>query len=68
MQMSIHSTEVAATQVAMELAYRLATENTPRVKALLDNCIILLMPSHNPDGTQMVAEWNQKTLVVHTLS
>jgi hypothetical protein len=61
-QMSIHSTEVAATQVAMELAYRIATENTPRMKAVLDNCIILLMPSHNPDGAQMVAEWNQKTL------
>ena len=61
MQMSIHSTEVAAAQVSMELAYRFATEDTPRMKAVLDNCIILLTPSHNPDGTQMVAEWNQKT-------
>src|SRR5438046_800480 len=61
-QMSIHSTEVAATQVAMEQLYRFATEDTPRMKALLDNCIILMMPSHNPDGTQMVAEWNAKTL------
>ncbi|HEV3138994.1 MAG TPA: M14 family zinc carboxypeptidase, partial [Vicinamibacterales bacterium] len=61
-QMSIHSTEVAATQVAMEQLYRFATEDTPRMKALLDNCIILMMPSHNPDGTQMVAEWNSKTL------
>jgi len=62
MQMSIHSTEVAAAQMSMELAYRFATENTPRMKAVLDNCIIVLMPSHNPDGTQMVAEWNQKTV------
>jgi hypothetical protein len=61
-QMSIHSTEVAATQVSMELAYHFATENTPRMKDVLDNCIILLTPSHNPDGTQMVAEWNQKTV------
>src|SRR4029077_15679994 len=29
-QMSIHSTEVAATQVAMEQLHRLATEHTPR--------------------------------------
>jgi len=62
MQMSIHSTEVAAAQMSMELAHRFATENTPRMKALLDNCIVLLTPSHNPDGTQMVAEWNQKTI------
>ena len=62
MQMSIHSTEVGAAQVSMELLYRFATENTSRMKALLDNCIILLMPSHNPDGTQMVAEWNQRTV------
>ena len=61
-QMSIHSTEVAATQVAIEQLYRFATENTPRMRAVLDHCIILMMPSHNPDGTQMVAEWNQKTL------
>lgn len=61
-QMSIHSTEVAAAQMSMELAYRFATENTPRMKAVLDNCIILVMPSHNPDGTEMVADWNRKTI------
>ena len=61
-QMSIHSTEVAAAQLSMELAYRFATDNSPHMKMLLDNCIILLTPSHNPDGTQMVAEWNQKTI------
>jgi len=61
-QMSIHSTEVAATQVAMEQLYKFATDDSPRMKALLDNTIILMMPSHNPDGTQMVAEWNSRTL------
>src|SRR5436190_2079465 len=60
-QMSIHSTEVAATQVAMEQLYKFATDDSPRMKTLLDNTIILMMPSHNPDGTQMVAEWNDKT-------
>lgn len=61
-QMSIHSTEVAATQTAMEMLYKFATDNSAETKAVLDNTIILLMPSHNPDGTQMVAEWNRKTL------
>jgi hypothetical protein len=61
-QMSIHSTEVAAAQLSMELARYLATDQSPRTREILDNCIILLTPSHNPDGTQMVAEWNQKTV------
>lgn len=62
MQLGIHSTEVGAPQVSMELGYRFATENTPRMKAVLDNAIIILSPSHNPDGTEMVAEWNRKTV------
>src|SRR5204863_3831975 len=41
-QMSIHSTEVAATQVAMEQLYKFATDDSPRMKAILDNCIILM--------------------------
>lgn len=60
-QMSIHSTEVAAAQLSMELARFFATDDSPRTREILDNCIILMTPSHNPDGTQMVAEWNRKT-------
>jgi hypothetical protein len=60
MQCAIHSTELGAPQLSMELAYRFATENTDRMKKVLDDTIIILSPSHNPDGTQMVAEWNAK--------
>ncbi len=60
-QMSIHATEVAATQMGLELAYRFATANTPQIKAILDNTIILLSPSHNPDGSNIVADWNRRT-------
>jgi hypothetical protein len=59
-QMSIHSTEVGAPQTAMEMLYKFATDTSAQTMAILDNTIILLMPSHNPDGTQMVAEWNRK--------
>jgi len=62
MQMGIHSTEVGAPQAAMELAYRCATESTERITRVLDNVILFLSPSHNPDGAQMVAEWNAKTV------
>jgi zinc carboxypeptidase len=59
---SIHSTEVGGTFTGTELAYRLTSENTPEIKAILDNVIVLLVPSLNPDGTDIVANWYEKTL------
>jgi zinc carboxypeptidase len=59
---SIHSTEVGGTFTATELAYKLTSQNTPEVKRILDNVIVLLVPSLNPDGTDIVADWYQKTL------
>ncbi len=61
-QMGIHSDEVGAPQLSLELAHQFATDNSPRMLEVLDQTIIVLSPSHNPDGTQMVAEWNGKTL------
>jgi Zinc carboxypeptidase len=59
---SIHSTEVGGTFTAAELAYRLTSENSPDVKQILDNVVLFLVPSLNPDGTDIVANWYQKTL------
>ncbi len=59
---SIHSTEVGGTFTATELAYRLASQNTPEVKQILENVILLLVPSLNPDGTDIVADWYRKTV------
>jgi hypothetical protein len=61
-QMGIHSDEVAAPQLSLELAHQFATDNSPRMLEVLDQTIIVLSPSHNPDGTQMVAEWNGRTV------
>jgi hypothetical protein len=59
---SIHATEVASTHTAVEFAYRLLTEdNSPKFKAILDNVIILLEPSQNPDGVDIVTKWYRKT-------
>lgn len=58
----IHSTEVAAPQTSMELAYTLATSQDPRILEILDKAVIVMLPSHNPDGTQMVVDWYKKTL------
>jgi len=59
---SIHSTEVGGTFTATELAYKLTSQNTPEIKQILDNVILLLVPSLNPDGTDIVADWYRKTL------
>ncbi len=54
--------EVGGTFTGAELAYRLATENTPEVQQILNEVILVIVPSLNPDGTDIVAEWYRKTL------
>jgi hypothetical protein len=58
---NIHSTEIASSQMAMEFAYKLVTGQTPfdAAKALQD-VIVLLIPTTNPDGQQMVVDWYRK--------
>jgi hypothetical protein len=57
---SLHSTEIGASQMAVDLVYRLATDNSPVVKKILDNVILVLVPSANPDGQIMVVDWFNK--------
>jgi hypothetical protein len=59
---SIHSTELASTHTAVEFAYRLATEDKPHFRVILDNTILILVPSLNPDGVDVVTQWYRKTL------
>jgi len=59
---SIHSTEIVASQMSMNLAYDLATSTDAGTKEILDNSILLLLPSSNPDGVTIVADWYRKTL------
>ncbi len=59
---SIHSTEIVASQMSMNLAYELASSNDEDTKEILDNTVLLLIPSSNPDGIDIVANWYRKTL------
>jgi len=58
----IHSSEVGSTLSSMLIAYRLASSNEPEVQNILRNTIILLVPSLNPDGVDIVKNWYDKTL------
>ncbi len=59
---SIHSTEIVASQMSMQLAYELATAEDTETREILQNTILLLIPSPNPDGIDIVANWYRKTL------
>ncbi len=59
---SIHSTEIVASQMSMQLAYDLATAQDADTREILQNTILILIPSPNPDGIDIVANWYRKTL------
>ncbi len=59
--LSMHSTEVAAAQMGMELLYELATRDDPQVRAILENCVIQLVACANPDGLDKVKDWYDRT-------
>src|SRR5438876_1546532 len=59
---NIHSSEIASSQMAMEWAYALTTANDPETKRRLDNAVLLLVPSLNPDGQIMITDYYRKFL------
>jgi hypothetical protein len=57
---NIHATEIGSSQMAMEWAHQLVTAQDPTTKQRLNDVILLLVPSLNPDGQTMVTEWYRK--------
>lgn len=58
----VHSTEVGSYLSSMLIAHRLASSNDADVLNILRNTIVLLVPSLNPDGVDIVKNWYDKTL------
>ena len=59
---NVHANEIGSSQTANDLLYWLATSDDSRVKRVLDNVILLLVPSQNPDGQQMMTDWYAQTV------
>jgi hypothetical protein len=53
---SIHSPETASCEMLMELAYRLAVEETPFIQAIRKNVIVLITPVLEVDGRDMMVD------------
>ncbi len=53
---SIHSPETGSPEMLMEMAYRLAVEETPFMQAIRKNVIVLITPTLEVDGRDMMVD------------
>ncbi len=57
---ALHSNEVAAAQTAAEFVHDSLTRTDEEATRIRDQVISIVVPSINPDGTQMIADWYMK--------
>ncbi|MFM9903377.1 MAG: M14 family zinc carboxypeptidase [Pyrinomonadaceae bacterium] len=53
---SIHSTETGSPEMLMELAYRLAVEDSPMIQAIRKNVIVMITPTLEVDGRDTMVD------------
>jgi murein tripeptide amidase MpaA len=53
---TIHATEVGNGQAVPLIVHRLATEDSREIREILDNTVLLYVPSQNPDGQVLVID------------
>ncbi len=57
----IHSTEVSNTQALMDVVHRMATEDSDFTRRALENMVVLMVPSQNPDGHNRIIDYFNET-------
>ena len=60
MTAAIHASERTSPEVLVRLGYHLASGNDAWTTSLLDNVIVVLENTVNPDGLEMVTDWYYK--------
>ena len=59
----LHASETAHAQHTIQLAYDLVTEKDgDAARMILDNLVLVLWPSINPDGQNMIVDWYRANL------
>jgi hypothetical protein len=53
----LHSGETGPPEMLMELAYRLAVEDSPIITQIRDNVIVSMTPAAEPDGRDRYVDW-----------
>jgi Zinc carboxypeptidase len=53
----LHSGETGPPEMLMELAYRLATEDTPIIEGIREHVIVGIYPAADPDGRDRYTDW-----------
>jgi len=57
---NLHSPESGAAEAALEMAYRLAVDESDPIKTIRSNMITLIIPSAEPDGHDKHTDWFYK--------
>src|SRR5262245_27542474 len=56
----IHASEVGGSQAATELLYMLASTTDAAMLNVLQNVVVIVIPTLNPDGHRLVTDWYMK--------
>jgi hypothetical protein len=56
----LHSTETGPPEMVMEMAYRLAVSEDPRLRVIRDSAVVFIVPVAEPTGRDRVVEWHRR--------
>jgi len=59
----LHSAELGPPEMLMELAYRLATEESPLIQKIRAEVVVAIMPVADPDGRDRSIDWYNRYLI-----
>ncbi len=59
---SIHSTEVGGILTPLRLAYDMVSGESDEARSIRKNTLVILVPSVNPDGVDIVGDWYRSSL------
>ena len=58
----LHSSEVAGTQAAADVIYEILSRTDEDMRRIHENTVAIMIPSFNPDGTNLIADWYAETV------